>query len=100
MRRGRASRGAVGGLRVAPWASRLLPSTTLGTTLRLSKGRRLRSVGNRRTIASEAKPMPNCISLGGLALKMRPKFGVPKMRLGRSKFTVSRRLKISHGGTF
>ena len=38
---------------------------------------------------------PSCISRGLFALKMRPKFGVPKIRFGRSKFALLRMLNTS-----
>jgi len=40
--------------------------------------------------------MPNCISRGGFALKIRPKFGLPNVRFGRSKLARFSRLKTSH----
>ena len=39
--------------------------------------------------------MPNCISRGFFALKIRPKFGLPKILLGKSKFARFSKLKIS-----
>src|SRR5262249_44854622 len=36
------------------------------------------------------------MSRGSFALKIRPKFGLPKMRFGRSKFARLKRLKTSH----
>src|ERR1700724_16745 len=39
--------------------------------------------------------MPNCISRAGSALKIRPKFAVPKVRLGVSKLARLNRLKTS-----
>ena len=50
-----------------------------------------------RRDASKASFTPSCISRGALALKTRPKLGVPKVRFGRSKFARFRALKSPIG---
>jgi hypothetical protein len=59
----------------------------------MHRGRKTSSSGNGDD--QNARRAPNCISRGFFALKMRPKLGVPKIRLGRSKFARLNRLKTS-----
>ena len=55
-----------------------------------------RSLSTARCVRNQnAIRRPNCISRGFFALKMRPKFGVPNVRFGMSKFARLNRLKIS-----
>jgi len=84
-----------------PEASRVVPRVeALSASENGSDSHRVSKVnGNRWPACAALQKLnfaPNCISRGFFALKMRPKFAVPKIRFGRSKFVVLSALKTSH----